>query len=97
LACEGYDVIAVANGQEALAALRGEDRVCLVLLDMMMPAMDGWTFMAERNRDPALVTIPVVVISACTPQATRLLDAVAFLRKPVDPDALIGLVQHYCA
>jgi CheY-like chemotaxis protein len=59
--------------------------------------MDGWTFMAERNRDPALVTIPVMVISACTPQATRLLDAVAFLRKPVDPDALIGLVQHYCA
>jgi CheY-like chemotaxis protein len=51
LASEGYDVITVANGHEALAALRSEGPVSLVLLDLMMPAMDGWTFMAERARD----------------------------------------------
>ncbi len=97
LESEGYGVIEVANGQEALAALRlGVGGVCLVLLDLMMPTMDGWTFMAERARDPALVSVPVLVISSVTPQATRLLDAVACVRKPVDPDALMELVQRYC-
>jgi CheY-like chemotaxis protein len=96
LASEGYDVIAVSDGQEALDVLRGDDHVRLVLLDLMMPTMDGWTFMAERARDPALVTVPVVVVSAVGQQAAHL-DAVACVRKPVDPDALMELVQRYCA
>jgi CheY-like chemotaxis protein len=67
----------------------------LILLDLMMPAMDGRTFMAERARDPSLVKIPVVVLSAAAHQAAHL-DAVACYRKPVEPEALMALVAQHC-
>lgn len=95
LEVEGYGVIAVANGQEALAVLQGGQDVCIVLLDLMMPVMDGWAFMAVRARHPALQAVPVVVISALDPPGAGL-DAVACLSKPVDPETLIELVGQHC-
>jgi CheY-like chemotaxis protein len=67
---EGFAVHAAPNGREALDWLRHEgsngSRPCVVLLDLMMPVMDGRAFLAVRNRDPELSTIPILVISAAT-------------------------------
>ena len=63
---EGYDVIEAQNGVEALARLRENTHVspCVIVLDLMMPVMDGYQFRAEQLRDSALAGIPVVVVSA---------------------------------
>ena len=94
LEIEGHSVVAVENGEEALRVLRSGESVGLVLLDLMMPVLDGWSFLAERARDPALSAIPVVVVSALEPRAP--LDVTAHLSKPVDPEALLSLVERYC-
>src|SRR5262245_34872901 len=64
LSDEGYDVASSANGFEALQALRSGTAPCLILLDLMMPVMDGWQFRAQQLSDPTLASIPVVVLSA---------------------------------
>jgi len=64
LTSEGCDVLTAANGRAALEVLRNGARPDLIVLDLMMPVMDGWQFRAEQKRDPALSKIPVLVISA---------------------------------
>jgi CheY-like chemotaxis protein len=96
---EGYDVVSVANGQEALHYLRDRDDLPrLILLDLMMPIMNGWAFLTHQQQDATLATIPVVVISAgSTVQQQPLPHAPAsFLPKPVDVDLLLGTVKRYC-
>ena len=61
---EGYSVTAVPNGQEALHHLRRTAPPDLILLDLMMPVMNGWEFRRQQAQDPALQWIPVVVVSA---------------------------------
>src|SRR5262245_16584762 len=63
LEAEGYDVAEAANGSEALSRLRGEPLPTLIVLDLMMPGMDGFQFRSEQERDPALGRIPVVIVS----------------------------------
>src|SRR5205823_13422880 len=59
-----YSPLVAANGQEALAFLRQGYKPCVILLDLMMPIMDGWQFRAAQLADPDLGPIPVVVLSA---------------------------------
>src|SRR5262245_26845005 len=59
----GYQVSTAANGQEALDRLRAGPRPGLILLDLLMPTMDGWEFCHRLRQDPALASIPVVVVS----------------------------------
>jgi CheY-like chemotaxis protein len=93
LADEGYAVEVATNGAEALDRLRAMDaKPCLVLLDLMMPVMDGWTFLAEQRRDANLASVPVVVLSA----ARDLPTDVETIRKPLDPDRLLGAVHSRC-
>src|SRR4051794_28574938 len=61
---EGYSVAAASNGREALAYLRERPAPSLILLDLMMPVMDGWQFRSEQRLDSVLAKIPVLVISA---------------------------------
>src|SRR5262245_40010193 len=62
---EGLTTILAANGREAIDKLSSDDiRPDVILLDLMMPVMDGWEFRAEQRRDPALEDIPVVLLSA---------------------------------
>ena len=61
---EGLEVATAQNGREALQVLRGGLRPSVILLDLMMPVMDGWDFRHEQLRDPALRDIPVVVVTA---------------------------------
>jgi CheY-like chemotaxis protein/predicted transcriptional regulator len=95
----GYEVTTAGDGGEALAAIRTGVRPSLILLDLAMPGMDGWTFSAELHKDPGLVGIPVVVMSgqgSAREEATRL-DARACLVKPVPYPALVDTIERFCA
>lgn len=99
LEAEGYEVAVAADGQEALEVLREEHAPLpgLVLLDMMMPVMDGWEFCAHQKRDPKLAHVPVLVLSASADveRAAAELGAQGYLRKPMDIDALLGAVARH--
>jgi two-component system, chemotaxis family, chemotaxis protein CheY len=100
LADEGYRVTTAANGREALLLLKNEDfRPDLILLDIMMPEMDGWAFRGEQLKDPRLVSIPVIVFTACgAPRdIARQLDAAGFLKKPLPLDELLSTIAQATA
>lgn len=96
---EGYVVDSAPDGQAALELLWEQtNRPALVLLDLMMPRMNGWQLRAEQRRDPMLADIPVVVISAGANVREQLeaLDVVDYLPKPIAYDRLVDLVARYC-
>lgn len=98
LEAEGYTVATAENGREALEYLRGVGVPCLILLDLMMPVMDGWAFRAAQRADPGWARVPVVVISADgrASQKARALGAADGLSKPIDLDALLDTVKRHC-
>jgi CheY-like chemotaxis protein len=95
---EGYTVATAANGQEALDVLRSGPPPRLILLDLMMPVMNGWQFRAEQRSDPALASIPVVVISADTHIGDKAgqIGVQEFFRKPIEIAGLLSTMQKYC-
>ena len=92
---EGYRVQRAQNGLQALEYLQ-KTRPCpnLIILDLLMPVMDGWEFRMRQKDDPALAKVPVLVVTAIA--ATAGIDAVSVLHKPVDVDALLRTVARYC-
>jgi CheY-like chemotaxis protein len=96
---EGQTVRAAENGLVALTMLRapGAIRPCVILLDLMMPVMDGWSFRAEQLRDPALVGIPVIVLTADGHAVDKaaLMNGANALRKPVELETLLAAVAPY--
>ena len=95
---EGYAVTGVANGHEALLQLRQPPLPDLILLDLMMPVMNGWEFRKQQIQDPGLKSIPVLIVSsdAGVPQKAAALGARDYLIKPVDFDELLAAVQRCC-
>jgi CheY-like chemotaxis protein len=94
---EGLRVATAANGREALAMLRNGPRPSAIILDLMMPVMDGWDFRHEQLRDPALKDIPVVVVTATGFSAETIrmqFGKVAVLPKPVPYLDLLDLLGH---
>ena len=96
LELEGHDVSTARNGRDALCKLRAGDKPCVILLDLMMPVMNGWEFRQAIDRDPALKSVPVVVISAATAELVNRTDAAAYLAKPLDMDQLLDVVGGFC-
>jgi CheY-like chemotaxis protein len=90
LQAEGYSVGTAANGLEALNALRNQ-RYGIVLLDLMMPVMNGWQFLDARAADPALADIPVIAVTAVT---AAHLPPVRTLRKPFELSELIRAIRE---
>ncbi len=88
---EGYDVACARDGCQGLVEAR-EHQPDVILLDLMMPVMDGWTFRAEQKRDVSIASIPVVVVSALGER--RDIDATAFVPKPCDLDVVLGTVRR---
>lgn len=93
----GHDVATAANGQEALTYLRGHSRPQLILLDLMMPVMNGWEFRRQQLADTGLADIPVAVVSGAdrVEQKEAAFGAVTFFVKPVDIDSLLQTVAGY--
>ena len=93
---EGYDVACVGNGREALDYLKSsKPRPCVILLDLMMPVMDGWQFRREQKQDTEIADIPLVVITA-TGKRPVLIDAAELVMKPLDLNRLFEAVARYC-
>ena len=95
LTIEGFDTSVASNGREALEYLQRETRPHVILLDLMMPVMDGWEFRRRQKADPELAPLPVIVLSALDPARAKV-DATAFLKKPLDFDHLLQLVRTHC-
>ena len=86
-------VLTARNGWDALVKMKKDDNICLVLLDLWMPSMDGWEFLHQQKSDPTIADIPVVVLSAIPPASLD--GAETVLRKPVDSGLLMATVRHY--
>jgi signal transduction histidine kinase len=91
---EGYEVTSCENGRAALERLRGGARSDVIVLDLMMPVMDGWQFRLAQKSDPSLASIPVVAVSADRTAKAAAIDADAFLSKPVDAGALLATLDR---
>jgi two-component system chemotaxis response regulator CheY len=91
---EGYRATCVSDGLQALEFRRSAKPPCLILLDLMMPRMNGWEFREPQLRHADLSSIPVVVISAHDRPADLPVDG--FLKKPVRPGELLTAVGRYC-
>jgi PAS domain S-box-containing protein len=95
---EGYKVATVGNGAQALEYLHRERTPLLVVLDLTMPVMDGWGFLAERSRNPDLRSIPVIVVSGQQDVERRVIAADArYLPKPVRGKRLIDVMEQALA
>jgi len=92
---DGFEAISAKDGRDGLSELRTYPAVGVIVLDLSMPMMDGEAFRAEQLSDPALASIPVILLSAeeNLPQLAAKLGASAALCKPVQPAALLRAVR----
>jgi CheY-like chemotaxis protein len=95
---EGYEVSVAANGLEALKELAQAPRPGVILLDLMMPVMNGWEFREKQLEDEGLAAIPTIIVTAHNkPEVNAAeLKAAASIRKPVTPEMLLETVGRYC-
>ncbi|HZF48124.1 MAG TPA: response regulator [Polyangiaceae bacterium] len=98
LSDQGYDVACAEDGQEALTYLQEGHKPALILLDLMMPRMNGFEFRAKQRQEPDLATIPVIVLSASgnVSARTRGLDAAVALEKPIAFEKLCQAIEQVC-
>ena len=93
LADLGHTVVSAGNGEDGLQRMR-EFRPDVVVLDLMMPKVNGWEFRVAQRSDPALVSTPIVVISASDNPVALAVDADVYLRKPLDADVLTRSIEN---
>jgi CheY-like chemotaxis protein len=99
LESEGYEVTATAHGQEALDWLHQNEPPCLIFLDLSMPVMDGWQFQHEQQQDPALASIPVLLLSGehnLSDHAAAMNTAGHFTKPVCEFDSLLETVHALC-
>jgi two-component system, chemotaxis family, chemotaxis protein CheY len=94
----GHTVIAAADGLIALELLQTGARPGVILLDLMMPVMNGWQFVSARSRQADTAHIPVLVITADAQidQKAKSISADGYFRKPIDLDELLAALDRYC-
>lgn len=90
-----YEVRTAANGAEGLAALRTDPLPCLILLDLMMPVMNGWEFAQRLHADPKWAHIPIIALTAYADQSIGQ-PFHEVIKKPFDLRTLITTVDRYC-
>ena len=98
LELEGFLTAGVGNGQEALDYLRAQPPPCVILLDLMMPKMNGFEFRVRQMADEELSEIPTIILSAISPDQQRreVTSATDYLAKPVRPAQLAQAVRRHC-
>ncbi|MBC7396406.1 MAG: response regulator [Bdellovibrionales bacterium] len=89
-----YNVVTAVNGRDGLDKLYQMPAPDLILLDLMMPIMNGKCFLKAMRADPKLAPVPVVVVSAIADDVNTF-GATAYLKKPTDLDQLMNLVEKY--
>lgn len=95
LETEGFTAYTAVNGQDGLKALNSIGRPCLILLDLMMPVMNGWEFLQTMKTNFFIATIPVIVVSAVA-ENSQAPGAVGYIKKPVDLRLLLEFVKRFC-
>jgi CheY-like chemotaxis protein len=95
---QGYPVAAAANGEAALDYLESHELPGVILLDLMMPGMNGWVFRLEQRKNPRLASVPVILFSGVydTGPAANFLSADDHLQKPVEMSLLLEKVRRFC-
>jgi CheY-like chemotaxis protein len=98
LQAAGFEVATVENGRQALNYLRQNERPACILLDLLMPVMDGWEFRERQLADSALASIPVLVITALSERGrqTPALRGVPIVPKPFALNELVDAVRSLC-
>jgi CheY-like chemotaxis protein len=91
---EGFQTDTAENGRVALDLLHAGLRPHVILLDLMMPVMDGWSFRKHQINDPTLAHIPVVVLSAAHDFGA--IQASSILHKPLDVDRVLIALKVHC-
>lgn len=94
----GYPVVTATDGRLALAYLQDAPLPCVILLDLMMPGMDGWEFRRRQLADPKLRRIPVIIASGMSERrlSPEFDDVEAFFLKPYEVPKLLEVVARYC-
>lgn len=96
---EGYNVKLASDGSQALDILKtSEELPGVVLLDLMMPGMDGMQFRIEQEKDPRIANVPVLVMTADAHADVKAIKvgAKGYLRKPVELDTLLKVAEKFC-
>ena len=99
LRIDGFQVATAMDGRDALDRLAAGLRPCLILVDLLMPRLNGFQFCEALGRDTVLARIPVIICSAAEDSTARLAAAniVATFRKPfVDPSQLLRVARAHC-
>jgi CheY-like chemotaxis protein len=91
----GYSVEVAVHGRDALTKLQDGVQPAIILLDLMMPVMDGWQFRTEQLQDPKLAGIPVIIISAAGANPGVPEGTCAYLRKPFSLKDLLREIERY--
>jgi len=91
-----YEVVSAANGKEGLARLSEMEKPGLILLDYMMPVMNGRDFADELVRNPEWADIPIGMMSAFAERSRSVKNVVAVIDKPIDLPFLLDLVKQHC-
>jgi CheY-like chemotaxis protein len=95
LEIDGFKVFTANNGKEGIDILGKIPTPSLILLDLLMPVMNGWEFMEELNKDIMHSTIPVVIVSALADKQTTP-NATGYIQKPIDLDKLLKIAEKHC-
>jgi len=94
---DGYAVVGATNGSEALALLDSGLRPDVIVLDLLMPGMDGWDFRTAQLNEPSLAAIPVLIVSASGFSRHAVLSHLAveeYLPKPFDPAVVASVLER---
>jgi CheY-like chemotaxis protein len=92
---EGYIPVTTSNGRDALRLLKSGFPARAILLDLMMPVMDGWAFRREQRLDPEIAGIPVIVLTAAVDARHDELAAAAVFQKPLPFDRVLAALRQH--
>lgn len=93
---EGFEVVEASDGVDALDRLSKGAHPNLILLDLMMPKMDGWKFHGEIQKDSKLAAIPIVVMTAAGQKSSSSIPAKGVLHKPFTLDTVVDMISRFC-
>jgi CheY-like chemotaxis protein len=93
---EGFDIVEAGDGIDALTRLSEETHPNVILLDLMMPNMDGWKFHGELQKDSALASIPIVIMTAAGEEVARTIDVEDILHKPFTLEQVMAVISRLC-